>query len=107
MALIIKMMKGRCGSCTGPSQLRCKHRGLLCDSMHWGGPCKAWSWGETRGRHNSTFKPHSELKIDQRCVCVCVWTVQKITKTETRGTSDITCMMNGREDTGKLTQASL
>ena len=69
--LIIKMMKDRCRSCTGPSQLRCKHGRLLGDHVHWGGPCKAWSQGETRGRQNSTFKPYSGLKIEQG-VCVGV-----------------------------------
>lgn len=31
---IIKMMKGRCVSCTGPSQLRCKHSRLPGDRVH-------------------------------------------------------------------------
>lgn len=29
VTLIIKMMEGRCRSCVGPSQLRCKHSWLL------------------------------------------------------------------------------
>ncbi len=36
VTLIIKMMKGRCGSCAGPSQLRCKHGRLLGDRVHRG-----------------------------------------------------------------------
>lgn len=59
---IIKTMKGRCVSCTGPSQLRCKHGRLPGDRAHWGGPCKDWSWGETRGRLHSTFKTPPQAK---------------------------------------------
>lgn len=59
---IIKTMKGRCVSCTGPSQLRCKHGRLPSDRAHWGGPCKGWSWGETRGRVHSTFKTPPQAK---------------------------------------------
>lgn len=36
VTLIIKTMKGRCASCTGPSQLRCKHSRLLGNHVHWG-----------------------------------------------------------------------
>ncbi len=36
LTLIIKMMKGRCRSCAGPSQLRCKHDRLLGNHVHWG-----------------------------------------------------------------------
>ncbi|TNN83406.1 hypothetical protein EYF80_006387 [Liparis tanakae] len=94
-------MKGRCRSCAGPSQLRCKHSWLLRNSVCRGGPCKAWSWGEKRGRPNSTFKPLSALKIDRECLCVCVCVCVESTVEKIHGISNIECTEDGAEALGR------